>query len=219
MARIAIPPVTPGMPSDLLASARTSARPRRSSPRPTPMSMRRAPRSSPASTLTGEGGYQSPALQTLFRPESAFFNRGGRADPADLRRRASARPARSAQGPAGRTAADLSQGGHQRLCRCRPSAHRGAADGQAGAAAARGGQQHAARLRDRRDAAAGGHHRPGHRAEHPDRRCSRPRTCWPRRGWPGCRRWSALFQALGGGWQKPPKDELAAHAAKPLTRP
>ena len=43
-------------------------------PPPTPTSSRRARRCFPSIQLTGEGGYQSAALRTLLRPESAFFN-------------------------------------------------------------------------------------------------------------------------------------------------
>ena len=77
MGPIALPPVTPGLPSDLvvqrpdireaealLASANASVESARAAMLPT-------------ITLTGEGGYSSAALRTLLRPESAFFNVAG----------------------------------------------------------------------------------------------------------------------------------------------
>jgi len=72
--RIATPRVTPGLPSDvlterpdirqaeaLLASANANVESARAAFFPT-------------IRLTGEGGYQSAALRTLFRPESLFYN-------------------------------------------------------------------------------------------------------------------------------------------------
>ena len=74
MSQLAIPPVTPGLPSDLigqrpdireaeaqLASANANVHNARA-------------QFFPSITLTGEGGYQSSALRTLVRPESVFFN-------------------------------------------------------------------------------------------------------------------------------------------------
>jgi NodT family efflux transporter outer membrane factor (OMF) lipoprotein len=74
MSQIAIPPVTPGLPSDLigqrpdireaeaqLASANANVHNARA-------------QFFPSITLTGVGGYQSSALRTLMRPESVFFN-------------------------------------------------------------------------------------------------------------------------------------------------
>jgi multidrug efflux system outer membrane protein len=74
MSQIAIPPVTPGLPSDLigqrpdirfaeaqLASANADVHNARA-------------QFFPSITLTGEGGYSSAALRTLMRPESVFFN-------------------------------------------------------------------------------------------------------------------------------------------------
>ena len=74
MSALAIPPVTPGLPSDLigqrpdireaeaqLASANANVHNARA-------------QFFPSITLTAEGGYQSSALKNLFRPESTFFN-------------------------------------------------------------------------------------------------------------------------------------------------
>ena len=74
MSQLAIPPVTPGLPSDLigqrpdireaeaqLASANANVHNARA-------------QFFPSITLTGVGGYQSSALRTLMRPESVFFN-------------------------------------------------------------------------------------------------------------------------------------------------
>ncbi len=77
MGPIAIPPVTPGLPSDLLtqrpdirqaeaelAAANADVEAARAAMLPT-------------ITLTGEGGYTSAALRTLLRPESALFTVAG----------------------------------------------------------------------------------------------------------------------------------------------
>ena len=77
MGSIAIPAVTPGLPSDLLtqrpdirqaeaelAAANADVEAARAAMLPT-------------ITLTGEGGYASAALRTLLRPESAFFTLAG----------------------------------------------------------------------------------------------------------------------------------------------
>lgn len=74
MSALAIPPVTPGLPSDLigqrpdireaeaqLASANANVHNARA-------------RFFPSITLTADGGYQSSALKNLIRPESTFFN-------------------------------------------------------------------------------------------------------------------------------------------------
>jgi NodT family efflux transporter outer membrane factor (OMF) lipoprotein len=77
MNQIAIPRVTPGMPSDvltqrpdirqaeaLLASANANVESARAA-------------FFPSISLTGQGGFQSAALRTLFRPESIFYNVAG----------------------------------------------------------------------------------------------------------------------------------------------
>jgi NodT family efflux transporter outer membrane factor (OMF) lipoprotein len=74
MSALAIPPVTPGLPSDLigqrpdireaeaqLASANANVHNARA-------------QFFPSITLTAEGGYQTSALKNLVRPESTFFN-------------------------------------------------------------------------------------------------------------------------------------------------
>ncbi|MBM3527356.1 MAG: efflux transporter outer membrane subunit [Alphaproteobacteria bacterium] len=74
MDRIAIPPVTPGLPSDLIAQRPDirDAEARLAGGNANVHAARAA--FFPSIRLTGEGGYQSSALQMLFRPESAFFN-------------------------------------------------------------------------------------------------------------------------------------------------
>lgn len=77
MNQIAMPRVTPGLPSDvltqrpdirqaeaLLASANANVESARAA-------------FFPNISLTGQGGYQSAALRTLFRPESVFYNVAG----------------------------------------------------------------------------------------------------------------------------------------------
>jgi multidrug efflux system outer membrane protein len=74
MGWITIPPVTPGLPSDLLAQRPDirEAEAQLASANANVYSARAA--FFPSIQLTGEGGYQSAALRALFRPESTFFN-------------------------------------------------------------------------------------------------------------------------------------------------
>jgi NodT family efflux transporter outer membrane factor (OMF) lipoprotein len=71
---LAIPRVTPGLPSDLLAQRPDIrfAEAELASANANVEAARAA--FFPSITLTGEGGYMSAALKTLLRPESAFFN-------------------------------------------------------------------------------------------------------------------------------------------------
>jgi NodT family efflux transporter outer membrane factor (OMF) lipoprotein len=72
--QIAIPPVTPGLPSDLLGQ-RPDIRQAEALLEGANASVHAARAAMfPSITLTGEGGFQSAALRTLLRPESAFFN-------------------------------------------------------------------------------------------------------------------------------------------------
>ncbi len=74
MDQIALPPVTPGLPSDLLGQRPDirDAEAQLASANANVEAARAA--FFPSITLTGDGGYQSNALRILFRPESAFFN-------------------------------------------------------------------------------------------------------------------------------------------------
>ena len=72
--RIAIPRVTPGLPSEILTQRPTSGGRRRSWPPPPPTSAMPARNSFPSIQLTGQGGYQSSALVSLFQPHAAFFS-------------------------------------------------------------------------------------------------------------------------------------------------
>jgi NodT family efflux transporter outer membrane factor (OMF) lipoprotein len=74
MNRIAVPPVTPGMPSDLIAQRPDirEAEALLASANANVYAARAA--FLPSIQLTGEGGYQSAVLKALLRPESAFFN-------------------------------------------------------------------------------------------------------------------------------------------------
>jgi NodT family efflux transporter outer membrane factor (OMF) lipoprotein len=74
MSRLRIPPVTPGLPSDLIAQRPDirEAEAQLASANANVYSARAA--MFPSIRLTGEGGYQSAVLQTLLRPESAFYN-------------------------------------------------------------------------------------------------------------------------------------------------
>jgi NodT family efflux transporter outer membrane factor (OMF) lipoprotein len=74
MSRLRIPPVTPGLPSDLIGQRPDirEAEAQLASANANVYSARAA--MFPSIQLTGEGGYQSAVLRTLLRPESAFFN-------------------------------------------------------------------------------------------------------------------------------------------------
>jgi NodT family efflux transporter outer membrane factor (OMF) lipoprotein len=74
MAQLAIPPVTPGLPSDLIGQ-RPDIREAEAQLAAANANVHNArAQFFPSITLTGEGGYQSAALRTLVRPESVFFN-------------------------------------------------------------------------------------------------------------------------------------------------
>jgi NodT family efflux transporter outer membrane factor (OMF) lipoprotein len=71
---IAIPRVTPGLPSELLAQ-RPDIREAEANLAAANADVRNArAQLLPSITLTGEGGYQSAALKTLLEPQSAFYN-------------------------------------------------------------------------------------------------------------------------------------------------
>ena len=74
MSRLRIPPVTPGLPSDLIAQRPDirEAEAQLASANANVFSARAA--FFPSIQLTGEGGFQSAVLKTLLRPESAFYN-------------------------------------------------------------------------------------------------------------------------------------------------
>jgi multidrug efflux system outer membrane protein len=74
MSRLRIPPVTPGLPSDLITQRPDirEAEAQLASANANVYSARAA--FLPSIQLTGEGGYQSAILKTLLRPESAFYN-------------------------------------------------------------------------------------------------------------------------------------------------
>jgi outer membrane protein TolC len=74
MDQLTIPRVTPGLPADLLGQ-RPDIREAEALLESANASVHAARAAFfPSITLTGEGGYQSNALKTLLRPESAFFN-------------------------------------------------------------------------------------------------------------------------------------------------
>ena len=74
MTRLRIPPVTPGLPSDLIGQRPDirEAEAQLAAANANVYSARAA--MFPSIQLTGEGGYQSAIFQTLLKPESAFFN-------------------------------------------------------------------------------------------------------------------------------------------------
>jgi len=74
---IAVPRVTPGLPSELIAQ-RPDIRQAEANLAAASADVEVARAAMlPSITLTGEGGYQSAALKTLLRPESALFNLAG----------------------------------------------------------------------------------------------------------------------------------------------
>jgi multidrug efflux system outer membrane protein len=74
MSQIAIPPVTPGLPSDLIAQ-RPDIRSAEAQLASVNADVHNArAQFFPSITLTAEGGYASAALRRLVRPESVFFN-------------------------------------------------------------------------------------------------------------------------------------------------
>jgi outer membrane protein, multidrug efflux system len=74
MSQIALPPVTPGLPSDLLGQ-RPDIREAEAQLAAANANVEAARAAFfPTISLTADGGYQSNALRTLLRPESAFFN-------------------------------------------------------------------------------------------------------------------------------------------------
>jgi len=74
MNQIAIPRITPGLPSDVLAQ-RPDIRAAEASLASANADVESARAAFfPTISLTGQGGYQSAALRTLFRPESLFYN-------------------------------------------------------------------------------------------------------------------------------------------------
>jgi multidrug efflux system outer membrane protein len=74
MSQIAIPPVTPGIPSDLLGQ-RPDIREAEAQLAAANANVEAARAAFfPTISLTADGGYQSNALRTLLRPESALFN-------------------------------------------------------------------------------------------------------------------------------------------------
>jgi outer membrane protein, multidrug efflux system len=77
MSQVAIPPVTPGLPSDLIAQ-RPDIRSAEAQLASTNADVHNArAQFFPSITITGEGGWASAALRTLVRPESTFFSLAG----------------------------------------------------------------------------------------------------------------------------------------------
>jgi len=115
---IAVPRVTPGLPSELLTQ-RPDIREAEAQLAAANANVANArAQLLPSITLAGAGGYQSALLKTLLRPESAFLHARRRAHATDLRRRQVVGQRRTTKGQAGRVIADSSQGGDLCLFRC-----------------------------------------------------------------------------------------------------
>ena len=200
-----IPPVTPGLPSDLITQRPDirEAEAQLASANANVYSARAA--FFPSIQLTGEGGYQSAMLKTLLRPESAFYNiAAGLTQPIfdGLR----------LQG-----LLDFQVGRQDELLQLyRKAIVNGFADVERALIAV---QQTARRerlqrdvvtqlpqgLRHRRDPAARGHDRSGHPAANPADAVPGPGRL-AQAQFDRLTAVVALFQALGGGWQKPKPD-------------
>src|SRR5205807_6041242 len=72
--QIASPRVTPGLPSELLPQRPDNRRQESQLDSPTPNVGNARAQFFPSIQLTGQGGYQSSALVSLFQPHAAFFN-------------------------------------------------------------------------------------------------------------------------------------------------
>ena len=128
MRGVAIPRVTPGLPSELLAQRPDIRQAEANLAAADANVVNARAQLLPSITLTGEGGYQSAVLKTLLRPESAFYTlTAGLTQPIfeggkllgnlDLQK-----------GDPGAASADLPQGRDLRLYRRRQGADRGARD-------------------------------------------------------------------------------------------
>ena len=204
MRAVAIPRVTPGLPSDLIAQ-RPDIREAEAQLAAANANVEcRARGVLPEHQLTGEGGYQSAALKTLFEPESAFYNiAAGLTQPIF-------------DGCRLQGQLDLQKGRQDELLQLyrkavisgfadvEQRADRGAADRRARAPAARGGataRGAPSRFPRRGCAKARSTSSP---CCTPSRPCSRPRTRWRRPGWRACRRWSACSRrSAAAGCRKP----------------
>ena len=99
--QIAIPRVTPGLPSELLTQRPDIRRQEAQLASATANVGSARAQFFPSIQLTGQGGYQSSALSALFQPQAAFFSLVGSADAADLRRRKNPGQFRIHQGETG----------------------------------------------------------------------------------------------------------------------
>jgi hypothetical protein len=157
MFSLAIPRVTPGLPSELLVR-RPDVREAEARLAGANVAPARAA-FFPTIQLTAQGGFQSLALATLFGPGAAFDTVATTLTQPIFERRNLARPARLAEGNARRVAAGLSQGGDLGLNGCREGTGSGTTDDAARAAPARRGAGVAPRLRALGGASARWHHR------------------------------------------------------------
>ena len=157
MRGIAIPRITPGLPSELLAQ-RPDIRQAEANLAAANANVYNArAQMLPSITLTGEGGYQSAVLETLLRPESAFYTATAGLTQPIFDGAQAAGQSRSAERHPGSAFAELPQGRDIRLHRRRQSADRRPRDGVGRASAARRGTQFTPGLRSFRSAAARGH--------------------------------------------------------------
>ena len=164
----------------------------------------------PSITLTGEGGYASAVLKTLFRPESTMYSlAAGLTQPIFEGGRLTGN-------------LDLQKGRQDELLKTyrksvisafgdvENALERRPANRVARTAAGRGRQGLARGLRYFRAAPARRHHRSGHRATDAADAVPGAKTCWCRRGSRMCRRSFQLYQALGGGWLPKPLEAADA---------
>ncbi len=141
--RVATPRVTPGLPSELLTQRPDIRRQEAQLASATANIGNARAQFFPSIQLTGQGGYQSSALVSLFQPHAAFFSLVGAATQPIFDGGKILGNFEWSQGPAGRIAADLPQDRGAGLCRRRQCALFDQADHDQARAPARGG----ARLR------------------------------------------------------------------------
>ena len=137
--QIASPRVTPGLPSELLTQRPDIRRQEAQLASATANVGNARAQFFPSIQLTGQGGYQSSALSSLFQPHAAFFSMVGSLTQPIFDGGRILGNFEFTKAQAGRIAADLPQDRGAGLCRCRQCAVVDPPDHGEAAAAARGG--------------------------------------------------------------------------------
>ena len=166
--QIASPRVTPGLPSELLTQRPDIRRQEAQLASATANVGNARAQFFPSIQLTGQGGYQSSALASLFQPHAAFFSMVGSLTQPIFDGGRILGNFEFTKAQAGRIAADLPQDRGAGLCRRRQCADVDPPDHREAAAAARGGGGLAAGLSTVRAAAAGRNRRHRNCAKYAD---------------------------------------------------